>query len=161
MEFPMKPLLSQKLLAGAALIFSVSSVVADNIVDTANNARTFKVFVTALKKSGLAETLQKDGPYTVFAPSDEAFAKLPSGTLDSLMKDKERLNNVLSYHVIPGKVLVTEIKPGKTNTMQGEPLTLTSDNGKVTVNGANVTQSDLNADNGVIHEIDAVILPQN
>jgi uncharacterized surface protein with fasciclin (FAS1) repeats len=160
MEFPMKPSLFQKLLVGIALIMGVSSVAADNIVDTANNARTFKVFVTALKKSGLAETLQKAGPYTVFAPSDEAFAKLPPGTLDTLMKDKEKLNRILSYHVIQGKVLVTEIKPGKTNTLQGEPLTLTSDNGKVTVNGANVTQSDLNADNGVIHEIDTVIMPE-
>ncbi|MDQ9170213.1 fasciclin domain-containing protein [Oxalobacteraceae bacterium R-40] len=149
------------MLVGAALIISVSAATAENIVDTANNARTFKVFVTALKKSGLAETLQNAGPYTVFAPSDEAFAKLPPGTLNALMKDKEKLNRVLSYHVIQGKVLVTEIKPGKTNTIQGEPLTLTSDNGKVTVNGANVTQSDLQADNGIIHEIDAVIMPQS
>lgn len=132
---------------------------AATIVETVSEARTFKTFVSALKKSGLADTLQNSGPYTVFAPSDEAFAKLPAGSLESLLKDKEKLNKIFSYHVIHGKVLVTEIKPGKTKTLQGEMLTLTSDNGKVTVNGANVTQSDINADNGVIHEIDAVIMP--
>jgi uncharacterized surface protein with fasciclin (FAS1) repeats len=155
----MKPSLLRSLWVGVLLMFSASYSVAANIVETANEARTFKVFVSALKKSGLAETLQNSGPYTVFAPSDEAFNKLAPGRLDALMKDKEKLSKILSYHVVPGKTLVTEIKPGKTKTMQGDLLTLTSDNGKVTVNGANVTQSDVNADNGVIHEIDAVLIP--
>jgi uncharacterized surface protein with fasciclin (FAS1) repeats len=145
----------------SAFLLTTAFSTAANIVETVNDARTFKIFVAALKKSGLAETLQNSGPYTVFAPSDEAFAKLPPGSLDALMKDKEKLNKLLSYHVIQGKILVTEIKPGKSKTLQGDTLTLTSDNGKVTVNDANVTQSDLNADNGVIHEIDTVIMPQN
>lgn len=149
------------LLLGLSLTASFTMATAANLVETANESRTFKVFVNALKKSGLAETLQNSGPYTVFAPSDEAFGKLPAGTLDALMKDKEKLGKVLSYHVIQGKVLVTEIKPGKTRTLQGEMLTLTSDNGKVTVNGANVTQSDIKADNGIIHEIDALVMPAN
>jgi uncharacterized surface protein with fasciclin (FAS1) repeats len=148
------------MLAGAVLTLAMPFAMAANIVDAANEARTFKIFVTALKKSGLAETLRNAGPYTVFAPNDEAFGKLPPGTLEALMKDKEKLKEVLAYHVISGKVLVTEVKPGKTKTLQGDALNLTSDNGKVTVNGANVTQSDINADNGVIHEIDTVVMPQ-
>ncbi len=155
----MKPLLLRSLLASALCMMAVSYSAAANIVETANEARTFKIFVSALKKSGLAETLQNSGPYTVFAPSDEAFGKLAPGRLDALMKDKEKLSKILSYHVIPGKSLVTEIKPGKTKTLQGDTIALTSDNGKVTVNGANVTQSDVNADNGVIHEIDSVLMP--
>jgi uncharacterized surface protein with fasciclin (FAS1) repeats len=155
----MKPSLMRSLPIGLLFLLALPFSMAANIVETANEARTFKIFVTALKKSGLAETLQNSGPYTVFAPSDEAFGKLPPATLEALMRDREKLNKTLSYHVIPGKILVTEIKPGKTKTMQGDMLTLTSDNGKVTVNGANVTQSDINADNGVIHEIDAVVMP--
>lgn len=147
------------LLISVTLMTSIPIATAANLVETANESRTFKVFVSALKKSGMAETLQNSGPYTVFAPSDEAFGKLPPGTLDALMKDKEKLRKVLSYHVIQGKILVVEIKPGKTKSMQGDMLTLTSDNGKVTVNGANVTQSDIKADNGIIHEIDALVLP--
>jgi uncharacterized surface protein with fasciclin (FAS1) repeats len=143
----------------AALSASTSAVLAADIVDTAAADGSFKVFVAALKTAGFAETLKTSGPFTVFAPTDSAFAKLPSGTWDSLLKNKAKLTKVLAYHVIPGKMLVTEVKPGKVKTMQGDVLTLTSDNGKVTVNGANVTQSDIAADNGVIHAIDAVALP--
>lgn len=132
---------------------------AADLVETADDAKTFKVFVAALKTSGFTETLKNTGPYTVFAPSDEAFAKLPPGTWDALVKDKVKLSRVLSYHVIPGKTMITEVKPGKVKTTQGDMLTLTSDNGKVTVNGANVIQSDLTADNGVIHAIDTVVMP--
>jgi uncharacterized surface protein with fasciclin (FAS1) repeats len=156
----MKPSIFQTITAGAVLLLSTTFASAANIVETVNDAKTFKTFIAALKKAGLTETLQNSGPYTVFAPSDEAFAKLPPGSLDALMKDKEKLNKLLSYHVIQGKFLVTEIKPGKAKTLQGDTLTLTSDNGKVTVNDANVTQSDLNADNGVVHAIDTVIMPQ-
>lgn len=155
----MRPSLLRSLTTGIFFLLATSYAAAASIVETANEARTFKVFVSALKKSGLAETLQNSGPYTVFAPSDQAFDKLAPGRLDALMKDREKLSKVLSYHVIPGKTLVTEIKPGKTKTLHGDMLTLTSDNGKVTVNGANVTQSDVNADNGVIHEIDSVLMP--
>lgn len=142
------------------LVLTMPSVMAANIIETANEARTFKIFVEALKKSGLADTLQNGGPYTVFAPSDGAFSKLPPGTLEALMNNKEQLKEIMAYHVIDGKVLVMEVKPGKVKTLQGDPLTLTSDNGKVTVNGANVTQSDINADNGVIHEIDTIVMPR-
>lgn len=155
----MKQSLVRFIFAGLMLALALPPVMAANIVDAADNARTFKVFVAAMKKSGLAEQLQSGGPYTVFAPSDEAFNKLPTGALDQLMKDKEKLKEILAYHVIDGKVMVMEIKPGKTKTLQGKELQLTSDNGKVTVNGANVTQSDIAADNGVIHEIDTVVMP--
>jgi uncharacterized surface protein with fasciclin (FAS1) repeats len=147
-----------RFMLGLALL-QVNPVLAGDIVATADDAKTFKVFVSALKKSGLSETLKNSGPYTVFAPSDEAFAKLPKGEWEAITKDKAKLNQVIAYHVIPEKVLVSEVKPGKVKTNQGEALTLTSDNGKVTVNGANVTQSDITADNGVIHAIDMVILP--
>ncbi len=161
MKLAIRSSLLRRVLAATLSFSAMPFAMAANIVDTANDARTFKIFVAALKKSGLAEKLQNAGPYTVFAPSDEAFNKLPAATLETLMKDPEKLKNILAYHVTEGKVLVTEIKPGKTKTLQGDPLTLTSDNGKVTVNGANVTQSDISADNGVIHEIDTVVMPQN
>jgi uncharacterized surface protein with fasciclin (FAS1) repeats len=139
--------------------FTAVPVFAADIVDTAATDGSFKVFVAALKTAGFAETLKNSGPYTVFAPTDEAFAKLPAGTWDAISKDKVKLAHVLAYHVIPGKVLVTEVKPGKVQSTEGSALTLTSDNGKVTVNNANITQSDVIADNGVIHAIDTVVLP--
>ena len=133
---------------------------AADLVETASTSGSFKTFLAAAKTTGLAGTLKNSGPYTIFAPSDSAFNKLPPGTVDSLMKDKAKLTEILAYHVIPGKVTVADVKPGKVQTMQGESLTLTSDNGKVTVDTANVVQSDLIADNGVIHEIDTVVLPK-
>ncbi len=145
--------------ASIALCFAVGSVFAADIVDTAAKDGSFKIFVAALKSAGFAEALKGTGPYTVFAPTDAAFAKLPAGTWDALSKDKVKLARVLSYHVIPGKVMVTEVKPGKVKTVQGSPLALTSDNGKVTVNNAKITQSDIVADNGVIHAIDTVVMP--
>lgn len=144
-----------------ALFLSIGagSVLAADIIDTAATDRTFKTFVTALEKTGVAGTLKNSGPYTVFAPTNEAFAKLPPGTWEEISKDKEKLEQVLAYHVIPGKVTVAEIKPGNVNTTEGHALKITSDNGKVTVNEANIIQSDLAADNGIIHAIDAVVLP--
>lgn len=112
-----------------------------------------------MKSAGFNETLKNPGPYPVFAPTDEAFSKIPQDAWASISKDKAKLEHVLAHHVIPGKVLVKEIKPGKAKTIEGDMVTLTSDNGKVTVNGANVTQSDIEAENGVIHAIDSVILP--
>ena len=132
---------------------------AADLVETAATSGSFKTFLAAAKAAGIADTLKNSGPYTIFAPSDSAFNHLPPGTVTSLMKDKAKLAEILAYHVIPGKVTVADVKPGKVKTMQGETLTLTSDNGKVTVNNANVIQSDLIADNGVIHEIDALVLP--
>jgi uncharacterized surface protein with fasciclin (FAS1) repeats len=137
-----------------------SSVHAADIVETAATDRSFKIFVTALETAGFAETLRNSGPYTVFAPTNDAFAKLPPGTWEKLSQDKVKLSKVLAYHVIPGKVTVSEVKPGEVKTTQGSTLKLASDNGKVTVNNeANITQSDLAADNGIIHAIDTVVLP--
>ena len=126
------------------ILFSLGtgSVFAADIVDTAATDRSFKIFVTALETAGVASTLRNSGPYTVFAPTNDAFAKLPPGTWERISKDKEKLAQVLAYHVIPGKLTVSEIKPGNVKTTQGSPLKLTSDNGKVTVNDANITQSD-------------------
>src|SRR3569623_43465 len=137
---------------------SVAALAAD-IVEAAATAGNFKSFVAALNSAGFNETLKNSGPYTVFAPTDEAFAKIPKDTWALISKDKVRLEHVLAYHVIPGKILVKEVKPGKAKTMEGDTLTLTSDNGKVTVNGANVTQSDIETDQGVMHAIDSVVLP--
>lgn len=157
----MRKIMYQIALVAAIFMGGNGSVWAADLVDIAAKSGNFKVFVAALKTTGFSETLRNTGPYTVFAPSDDAFAKLPAGTWDTLAKNKIRLAKVLSYHVVPGKMLVTEVKPGKMKTTQGEMLSLTSDNGKVTVNGANVTESDISADNGVIHAIDAVVMPPN
>lgn len=133
---------------------------ASDLVETASTGATFKTFLAAARTSGLSDTLKTSGPYTVFAPTDSAFNKLPPDTLHTLMKDKEKLAALVSYHIVPGKITVADVKPGKVKTVQGEEVTLTSDNGKVTVDNANVIQSDMMADNGVIHEIDTVILPK-
>ncbi len=139
------------------LLFLATHAYGADLMETASTSGSFKTFLAAAKASGLADTLKKSGPYTVFVPSDSAFNHLPPGTMSSLMKDKAKLAEVLAYHVIPGKVTVADIKPGKVKTLQGETITLMSDNGKVTVNNANVIQSDLMADNGVIHEIDTLV----
>jgi uncharacterized surface protein with fasciclin (FAS1) repeats len=146
----------------AALSFVCITGIAQaaNIMETAASAGSFKTFLAAVKSAGLTETLKNSGPYTVFAPTDEAFAKLPAGTWENLSKDKKKLSQVLANHIVPGKVMVAEVKPGKIKTTQGGMLTLTSDNGKVTVNEANITESDVTADNGVIHAIDTVVLPK-
>lgn len=146
-------------LSATVLAFPLSQAWAADLVETASTSGTFKTFLAAAKAAGITETLKNSGPYTVFAPGDSAFGKLPPGEMETLMKDKAKLAELLSHHVIPGKVTVAEVKPGKVKTLQGDELMLKSDNGKVTVDSANVIQSDLIADNGVIHEIDAVVLP--
>lgn len=133
---------------------------ASDLVETASTGATFKTFLAAAQTAGVSNTLKNSGPYTVFAPTDSAFNKLPPDTLQTLMKDKEKLAELVNHHIVPGKITVADVKPGKVKTVQGEEVTLTSDNGKVTVDNANVIQSDLMADNGVIHEIDTVILPK-
>lgn len=138
---------------------SGTPAMASDIVETISADRSFKIFATALETAGFTQTLKNAGPFTVFAPTNDAFAKLPPGTWEQLSQDKIKLAKVLSYHVIPGKVTVAEVKPGHVKTTEGSTLKLTSDNGKVTVNNANITQSDLAADNGVIHAIDTVVLP--
>ena len=133
---------------------------AADLVETAATSGSFKTFLAAAKAAGMTDTLKNSGPYTVFAPSDSAFNQLPPGTVSSLMKDKAKLAEILAHHVIPGKVTVADVKPGKVQTLHGDMVTLKSDNGKVTVENANVVQSDMMADNGVIHEIDTVVFLQ-
>jgi uncharacterized surface protein with fasciclin (FAS1) repeats len=132
---------------------------ADDLLDTARRAGTFKNFIEAVRVAGLTRQLKADGPYTLFIPSDNAIDSLPDGQWQALLKDRERLARVLRYHIVSGKMKVAEVKPGPVPTDEGKPLRLTSDNGMVTVNGARVTESDLAADNGIIHAIDDVLLP--
>ena len=132
-----------------------------NIVDTAVAAGDFKTLATALKAAGLVETLEGDGPFTVFAPTDEAFAKLPEGTLADLLKpeNKAKLVAILTYHVVPGTVMAADVvKLSKAKTVQGSEVTIKVDGDKVMVDKANVTKTDIKCKNGVIHVIDAVML---
>ena len=132
-----------------------------DIVDTAVAAGSFKTLATALKAAGLVETLKGAGPFTVFAPTDEAFAKLPAGTLDALLKDKAKLTAVLTYHVVPGKVMAADVvKLKAAKTVQGGSVAIDAAKG-VKIDGANVVKTDIACSNGVIHVIDAVILPKN
>jgi uncharacterized surface protein with fasciclin (FAS1) repeats len=132
-----------------------------NLVDTAIAAGTFTTLVAGIKAAGLTNTLTAKGPFTVFAPSDEAFKKLPPGALDALLKDTAKLKAVLSYHVITGHVLAKDLKSGDVMTVQGSPLTAVVSSAGVQVNGGHVKQSDIAATNGVLHVIDAVIMPKN
>ena len=115
--------------------------------------------VTAAQAKDIVDTLKGKGPFTVFAPTDEAFAKVPKAQLDALLKDKAKLTAVLTYHVVPGKVMAADVKAGKAKTVQGGELTITTAGG-VKVDGANVVKTDIVADNGVIHVIDSVIMPK-
>jgi uncharacterized surface protein with fasciclin (FAS1) repeats len=132
------------------------------IVDVAVENGSFKTLVTALKAADLVGALQGSGPFTVFAPTDAAFAKLPAGTVDALLKDPAKLGAILKYHVISGHVMAADViksKGAKPATLNGAPLDITVKGGKVYVNGAQVTMADVPASNGVIHVIDAVVLP--
>jgi uncharacterized surface protein with fasciclin (FAS1) repeats len=146
-------------LAGLAVSGAVFTAQAKDIVDTAVAAGNFKTLATALQAAGLIDTLKGTGPFTVFAPTDEAFAKVPKDKLDALLKDKAALTKVLTYHVVPGKVMAKDVKAGKVKTVQGGELTLATAGG-VTVDGAKVTATDIAADNGVIHVIDSVVMPK-
>jgi uncharacterized surface protein with fasciclin (FAS1) repeats len=141
-----------------ALAFAAVSAQAKDIVDTAVSAGQFNTLATALQKAGLVDTLKGKGPFTVFAPTDEAFAKVPKDQLDALLADKEKLVAVLTYHVVPGKVMARDVKAGKVKTVQGQSLTVSTAGG-VKVDDANVIKTDIAADNGVIHVIDSVVLP--
>ena len=132
-----------------------------NIVDTAIAAGNFTTFVAGIKAAGLTDTLTGKGPFTVFAPTDEAFKKLPTGALDALLKDSAKLKAVLNYHIITGHALAQDLKSGDVMTVQGSPLTAVVSGSDVQVNGAHVRQRDITASNGVIHVIDAVIMPRN
>lgn len=130
------------------------------ILETASAAGQFKTLLTAVRAAGLEETLNGSGPFTVFAPTDEAFAKLPPGTVESLLKDKAALTKVLTYHVVPGAVMAKDVPTANVKTVQGQTVALKKDGSGVTVNNAKVISADIVATNGVIHVIDTVILPQ-
>ncbi len=146
-------------LIAAVIGASALAAQAKDIVDTAVAAGNFTTLATALKAAGLVDTLKGKGPFTVFAPTDAAFAKIPKADLDALLKDKAKLTAVLTYHVVPGKVMAKDVKAGMVKTVQGSDLTVATAGG-VTVNGAKVTATDIVADNGVIHVIDSVVLPK-
>jgi uncharacterized surface protein with fasciclin (FAS1) repeats len=133
---------------------------AKDIVDTAVSAGTFTTLARALDEAGLISTLKGEGPFTVFAPTDEAFAKLPPGTLETLLQDKAKLAQVLTYHVVPGKVMAADVvKLSEAKTVQGQSVSIRTEGG-VKVDEANVVTTDIVASNGVIHVIDAVIIPR-
>ncbi|MCE2723779.1 MAG: fasciclin domain-containing protein [Burkholderiales bacterium] len=129
-----------------------------DIVDTAVAAGNFKTLVTAVQAAGLVDTLKGKGPFTVFAPTDEAFAKIPKADLDALLKDKAKLAGVLTYHVVPAKVMAKDVKAGEVKTVNGKMIKITTDKG-VMVNNAKVIKTDVETSNGVIHAIDTVIMP--
>ena len=156
----------------ALALLSAPSVYADHheksepkkdIVATAMAADSFNTLVAAVKQAGLVETLQGEGPLTVFAPTDQAFKNVPKGTLESLLKEenKEKLTAILTYHVVPGKVLAKDVvKLSEAKTVQGSPVNIEVRDGKVFINDAEVVKTDIMCTNGVIHVIDKAILPQ-
>jgi uncharacterized surface protein with fasciclin (FAS1) repeats len=156
--------LVRNLLVAVLLILPASFAQAGNkdIIDTAANAGQFETLVTAVKAAGLLDTLKGNGPFTVFAPTDEAFAKLPKGTVENLLKpeNKEKLVAILTYHVVPGKVMSGDIagKKADVETVEGSKLSVNATSG-VMVDNAKVTKADIAASNGVIHVIDTVVMP--
>jgi len=150
----------KKSLIAAVIALGVTfSVQAKDIVDTAVAAGNFTTLATALKAAGLVDTLKGKGPFTVFAPTDAAFAKVPKADLDALLKDKAKLTAVLTYHVVPGKVMAADVKAGMVKTVQGSSITV-STTGGVMVDKSKVTATDIMASNGVIHVIDTVMMPK-
>ena len=132
-----------------------------DIVDTAVAAGSFKTLATALEAAGLVDTLKGPGPFTVFAPTDAAFAKLPAGTVEGLLKDKPKLSAILTYHVVPGNVKAADVvKLDSAKTVNGQSVAIKVVDGKVMVDNATVTTADIEASNGVIHVIDTVLLPK-
>lgn len=135
-----------------------------DIVDTAVGAGTFKTLAAALQAAGLVDTLKGKGPFTVFAPTDAAFAKLPAGTVESLLKpeNKAKLQRILTYHVVSGKVLAADVvKIRSAKAVSGDTLAIVTRDGNVMVGGAKVVKTDIGASNGVIHVIDTVLLPSD
>jgi uncharacterized surface protein with fasciclin (FAS1) repeats len=131
------------------------------IIDTATDAGKFTTLLNALKAAALTDSMRAKGSYTVFAPTDEAFTKLPAGALNALLKDRNKLKGILEYHIVPGTRAATDLKSGDITTVEGSPLVVAAQqDGKVTVNGAKIIQADIEASNGVIHAINAVLLPK-
>lgn len=149
-----KTLIALALSAGASF-----SVMAKDLVDTAASAGNFKTLVAAVQAAGLVDTLKGPGPFTIFAPSGAAFAKIPKATLDGLLADKAALTKVLTYHVVPGKVMAADVKAGMVKTVQGQDLTVSTASG-VMVDQSKVVATDVGASNGVIHVIDTVLMPK-
>ena len=149
----------KKVLIATALSMGTLAAHAADIVDTAVSAGSFKTLVAAVQQAGLVGTLKGPGPFTVFAPTDEAFAQIPKDQLDALLKDKAMLTKVLTYHVVPAKVMASDVKAGKVTTVQGNALTVATQGG-VMVDKSKVVKTDIVADNGVIHVIDTVLMPQ-
>lgn len=150
------------LLAGAVVLTMASNASAADIVDTAVS-RHFNTLVAAVKAAGLVDALKGPGPFTVFAPTDEAFAKLPAGTLENLLKpeNKDKLRNILMYHVVAGNVTAKDVmKLDAAKTIEGGSVKITARDGGVMVNNAHVTKTDIAASNGVIHVIDTVLVPE-
>lgn len=148
-----------KLISAVAVSFClVSAANAKDIVETAVSAGSFNTLAAALQAADLVDTLKGSGPFTVFAPTDAAFAKIPKQDLDALLADKAKLSAVLTYHVVPGKVMSKDVKAGMVKTVEGSSLTV-STMGGVKIDDANVTAVDIVADNGVIHVIDSVVMP--
>jgi uncharacterized surface protein with fasciclin (FAS1) repeats len=150
-------------LAAAVMMAAPAQAQNRDIVDTAVAAGQFKTLAAALQAAGLVETLKGKGPFTVFAPTDEAFAKLPRGTVEDLLKpeNKAKLTAVLTYHVVPGKVMAADVvKVKEARTAQGGSLKVKTEGGKVMVDNATVVKTDIAASNGVIHVIDSVVLPK-
>jgi uncharacterized surface protein with fasciclin (FAS1) repeats len=159
-QLPGKAALAGALLALAVTASAQTPAAKADIVDTAVAAGNFKTLATALQAAGLVETLKGPGPFTVFAPTDEAFAKLPAGAVEALLKDKARLVAVLTYHVVPGRVMAADVvKMTGAKTVEGGSLTIHADRG-VTVDGAKVVKTDIQSSNGVIHVIDTVLMPR-
>jgi len=158
----LKSIAAGLIVASGLLLASVPARAADDIVDTAVKAGSFSTLVAALKAAGLVETLKGTGPFTVFAPTDEAFAKLPKGTVDDLLRpeNKGKLTSILTYHVVPGKIMSKDIagKALKAKSVQGAEISVDATK-DVMVDKAKVVKADIEASNGVIHVIDAVILP--
>ena len=161
--------MKRTIIAYALSILFATSAFAKDIIDTAVANGNFKALATALTAAGLIDTLKGPGPFTVFAPTDEAFAKIPQADLEALLKDKEKLSAVLTYHVVAGKVMAKDVKTGKVKTVQGSELSISVNTTKksygkkdvtVKVNNATVIIADVVADNGVIHVIDTVVVPK-
>lgn len=153
---------SAALLTGSLALADHHKTKEQDIVDTAVSAGQFNTLAAALEAAGLVDTLKGEGPFTVFAPTDEAFAKLPAGTLDSLLlpENRDRLVAVLTYHVVPGKVMAADVVGlSEAGTVNGQAIDIEVDGNTVKVDGASIVATDVTASNGVIHVIDAVILP--
>lgn len=154
--------ISTLIVAAAFTLLSTNAIAGakKDIVDTAVAAGSFNTLATALTKAGLIDTLKGDGPFTVFAPTDEAFAKIPADQLNAILADKDKLTAILTYHVVAGKVLAADVvKLKSAKTVQGSEISISTDGG-VKVDNANVVSTDIMASNGVIHVIDTVIIPK-